>query len=121
MAKYIVTTHHYQFNPPEQITESEYNYYKLQIKANPSFKLNSKLEANPIILFFEKLFTVVFYAITYLLMPAQIKADIDSNRSKQKAQKEEEEFYETLKNFIIKSDTFPEFVALVKNKYSFYV
>lgn len=121
MAKYTVTTYHHQFNPPESITESEYNYYKLQIKANPDFKLNAKLEENPIILFFEKLFKTIFYAITYLLMPAQIKADIDSNISKQKAQKEENEFYETLKKFIVKSDSFPEFVALVKTKYSFYV
>ena len=121
MGTYTVTTYHHQFNPPEQITESEYNYYRLQIKANPDFKLNSKLEKNPIILFFEKLATILLYTITYLFMPAQIKADIDSNRSKRNAKKEEDEFYETLKTFIIKSHTFPEFVSLVKSKYSFYI
>lgn len=121
MGRYIVTTYHHQFNPPKQITESEYNYYKLQIRANPDFKLNSKLEENPIIVFFSSLLTILLYAITYLFMPAQIKADIDSNMSKRNAKKEEDEFYETLKKIVIKSDTFPKFVVLVKNEYPFYV
>jgi len=36
----------YTFNPPKQITESEYNYYKQLIKSNPNAKLNAKPDEN---------------------------------------------------------------------------
>jgi hypothetical protein len=46
--KYTVTVRNYYFNPPSQITKTEYDYYKQLIESNPSAKLNVKLEENPI-------------------------------------------------------------------------
>ena len=39
--KYTVTVRNYQFNPPSQLTETEYNYCKQLIKADPKSKLNA--------------------------------------------------------------------------------
>jgi len=49
-----------------------------------------------------------------------IESDLKSARNKHWAEKEEDLFYETLKEFVIKSNSFYEFCCLVKDKYKFY-
>lgn len=117
--RYTVTVRQYQFNPPRQITESEYNYYKQLISSDRNAKLNAKLAENPIKKGL-RIAAIIGLSPLYIFAPGIAEGDIKSAINKSKAQKEEDEFYEALKEMIIKSDSFNEFCRLVKNRFAFY-
>jgi len=117
--RYTVTVRHYQFNPPRQITESEYNYYKQLISSDRNAKLNTKLAENPIKKGL-RIAAIIGLSPLYIFAPAIAEGDIKSAINKSKAQKEEDEFYEALKKMVIQSNSFPEFCSLVKNRFAFY-
>jgi hypothetical protein len=117
--RYTVTVRNYQFNPPSQITESEYNYYKQLIKSEPNAKLNTKLQENPLKKGL-RIAAMVGLSPLALFSPGFIEGEVKSAINKSKATKEENEFYETLKQIVIKSNSFYEFCCLVKDRYKFY-
>jgi len=117
--KYTVYVHNYQFNPPAQITETEYKYFKELIRANPNAKLNAKLQENPLKKGL-KILSKVAIAPLYLFAPGQIEGDIKSAMNKARAQSEEDDFYLKLKNLVIKTNNFAEFAALVKQQFPNY-
>ena len=117
--KITVTTYHYTFNPPSQITKTEYEYYKELIRSDPRAKLNDKLRENPIK---KGLRIALQVGLTpfYLFNPYQAEADIKSAFSKARAKKAEDRFYEELKRMVIESTSFNEFCVKVKRKFPFY-
>jgi hypothetical protein len=117
--KYTVTVRNYQFNPPSQITESEYKYYKELIKSDPNAKLNAELKENPIKKGF-RIAAMVALSPLLLLSPGAAEGEIKSAINKSRATKEENEFYETLKQIVIKSNSFSEFASMVKQTFKYY-
>jgi len=117
--KYTVTVRNYQFNPPRQITESEYKYYKELIKSDPNAKLNADLKENPIKKGF-RIAAMVALSPLLLLSPGAAEGEIKSAINKSRATKEENEFYETLKQIVIKSNSFSEFASEVKQTFKYY-
>jgi len=117
--KYTVTTYRYSFNPPSQITKTEYDYYKELIKSDPQAKLNDKLRENPI----KKGLRIalkVGLSPLYILNPYQAEADIKSAISKARANKDEDRFYEELKRMVIETNSFSEFCSKVKSRFPEY-
>lgn len=117
--KYTVTVRNYQFNPPSQITESEFKYYKELIKSDPNAKLNAELKENPIKKGF-RIAAMVALSPLLLLSPGAAEGEIKSAINKSRATKEENEFYETLKQLVIKSNSFAEFASMVKQTFKYY-
>lgn len=117
--KYTVTVRNYQFNPPSQLTETEYNYYKQLIKADPKAKLNAGLKENPIKKGF-RIAAQIALSPLLLLSPGAAEGEIKSAINKARATKEENEFYEALKEMVIKSNSFAEFASMVKQKFKYY-
>lgn len=117
--KYTVTVRNYQFNPPSQITESEYKYYKELIKSDPNAKLNAELKENPIKKGF-RIAAMVALSPLLLLSPGAAEGEIKSAINKSRATKEENEFYESLKQLVIKSNSFSEFASMVKQTFKYY-
>ena len=117
--QYTVTVRNYQFNPPSQITESEFNYYKQLIKSDPKAKLNADLKENPIKKGF-RIAAMVALSPFMLLSPGAAEGEIKSAINKAKATKEENEFYEALKQMVINSNSFSEFCVMVKQKFKYY-
>ncbi|MFY8165829.1 MAG: hypothetical protein ACOVJ8_04485 [Sediminibacterium sp.] len=117
--KYTVTVYNYQFNPPSQLTETEYNYYKQLVKADPKAKLNSKLKENPIKKGL-RIAAMVALSPLFLIIPGEAEGAMKSAVNKSRANREENEFYEALKEMVIKSNSFSEFASMVKKKYKCY-
>lgn len=110
---------YYDFNPPSQITESEYNYYKQLIKSDPNAKLNANLAESPIKKGL-RIAAMIGLAPLAFLAPAAAEGKIRSEINKSKAKKEENLFYEELKSLVIQSSSFHEFCILVKNRFHYY-
>lgn len=117
--KYTVTVRNYQFNPPSQLTETEYNYYKQLIKADPKAKLNADLKENPIKKGF-RIAAMVALSPLLLLSPGAAEGEMKSAINKARATREENEFYDALKEMVIKSNSFAEFASMVKQKFTYY-
>jgi len=117
--RYTVTVRHYHFNPPRQITESEYNYYKQLINSDRNAKLNAKL---PEITLKKGLILAAKIGLAPLLMfaPGVAEGEIKSAINKSRAKREEDEFYQELKNIVIQSNSFSEFCSLVKRRFTYY-
>ncbi|HOZ83449.1 MAG TPA: hypothetical protein PKU82_11050 [Bacteroidia bacterium] len=117
--RYTVTVRNYHFNPPSQITKTEYDYYKQLVESNPKAKLNVKLQENPIKKGLKFAVLAPFKAISFL-KPGVAEGEIKSAINKSKAAKAENEFYESLKECVIESESFIEFCELVKRKFPYY-
>jgi hypothetical protein len=117
--RYTVYVRNYQFNPPNQITESEYNYYKQLIKSDPKAKLNATLPENPLKKGL-RIAAKIGLAPLYMFAPGAAEGDIKSAINKSRAKREEDEFYQELKKMVIESNSFGEFCRLVKNRFKYY-
>jgi hypothetical protein len=116
--RYTVYVRNYQFNPPSQITESEYNYYKQLIKSDPKAKLNGDLKS-PLKKGL-KIAGKIAMAPLFMFAPYAIEGEVKSAINRARAKKEEDEFYEELKKFVTQSTSFQEFCSLVKNRFKYY-
>lgn len=89
------------------------------IKADPKAKLNADLKENPIKKGF-RIAALVALSPLLLLSPGAAEGEIKSAINKARATKEENEFYEALKEMVIKSNSFAEFASMVKQKFKYY-
>ena len=117
--RYTVTVHHYHFNPPSQITETEYKYYKELIRSDPKAKLNDKLPENPIKKGLGIALKVGLFPLA-AISPGFLEGEIKSAINKARAKKDENEFYSELKRMVIESDSFYDFSNKVKARFTYY-
>ena len=116
--RYTVTVRNYTFNPPSQITESEYWYFKSLISSNPNVKLNEPLPESPIK---KGLRIAALVALSPLIiLSGQGEGELKSEINRRRAQSQEDAFYATLKELVIDSNSFEEFASMVKEKFSYY-
>jgi hypothetical protein len=120
--KYTVTVRNYQFSPPEKITETEYNYYKELIKSNPKVDLNEGLSINPFVraLLLIGLILIAPLLLLTFLIPGEGEGFIKSTINKYHADKEKKYFWKEIKSIVIKSNSYYEFVSMVRQKFKYY-
>jgi hypothetical protein len=120
--KYTVTVRNYQFNPPSQITESEYNYYKDLIKSNPKVKLDDGFSLNPLvkILIVIGLILISPLFLLSIFIPGEAEGFMKSTINKYQANKKKNEFWNEIKSMVIKSNSYAEFSSMVRNKFNYY-
>jgi len=55
-----------------------------------------------------------------MFAPGVAEGEIKSAINKSRAKREEDEFYQELKNIVIQSNSFSEFCSLVKRRFTYY-
>jgi hypothetical protein len=132
--EYTRKVHHYSFQPPESISELEYNSYKQMLLINPNSDItptdNSKkknsflyvLTIVGVILLIIGLATttwiIVFLSIFLILHPIVNTGVLQSSINQDRATNTKSEFYNDLKRMILNSRSYSDFYASYKNKYS---
>jgi len=125
MARYTYTVHRYrhEFKPPEEITSTEFIYYKQLLASDPNTALNSGLKST----IYAQIGKVLLYILVipiriigYVFAPAQLEADIETHFSRVEAKRKSEEFWSKIKRFVKESEDFEEFARKVKQEYPNY-
>jgi hypothetical protein len=132
--EYTRTIHHYSFQPPESISELEYNSYKQMLLVNPNSDItptdNSKKKNSflyilvvvgvllLIIGFVTETWILVFLSIFLVLHPIVNTGILQSSINQDKATNAKMEFYNDLKRMILNSRNYNDFYVSYKNKYS---
>jgi hypothetical protein len=132
---YTKTVENYSFVPPRMISEKEYNLYKQQILQNPTEPLINEMEARNS---HERLVNILYIGIIMLVLgligmfatnepqwwgallmfvsvfgiihPLINKGQLESSRNKVRAYDQKIMYYSNLKNTILKTNSYLEFL-----------
>jgi hypothetical protein len=132
--QYTRTVHHYSFQPPDRISELEYNSYKQMLLVNPNSDItptdNSKKKNSflyglvivgvilLIIGFATETWVLVFLSIFLVLHPIVNTGILQSSINQDRATNAKIEFYNDLKRMILNSRSYSDFNIAYKAKYS---